>query len=631
MPKKKSKKVQKTRSKSEASNDASSRASSKTSHLHHKPEVLPDISPRVLPGVLHGVLLKKLWPPAHWLTAVFLAIGIVFVVIVSTIVAIHFLFLDKIYPGVSIAGVDVSGLTPNEAQTRLSQVLTAREQQKLPFSIQMQRGTTANVIVDLSDNGTIDFSQPINQAFLYGHSQFYSRPININLNLGTILDKDLDQVESQINQPPIDSNLAIDGDEITVSPSQPGFVLNREDLKKNLTTYLNSGKLPTQFLEMQSADPKLSYEAALRIKNRLDQLKQNPIKLTYQDQTFPLELKDVLPMIDLQNSQDAISLKSDGDQGYIATLASKIDAPVKEPLFNFDPSSPNRIKQFQPPTEGHALDRQKTLDLLTQELNSNNQNAIALPVNTVVPENKLTNDLGIKELIGHGESNFGGSIDNRIFNVKLAASRLNGVLVSPDEEFSFNKTVGDISAATGYKQAYVIKSGHTVLDDGGGVCQVSTTLFRAILNSGLLITARTAHAYRVHYYENGGYPPGVDATTYYPSVDFKFKNDTGHYILVQAYYEGLNLYVDLYGTSDGRVSTVTKPIITSSTPAPPDIRQDDPTLPKGTVKQVDWAAAGANVVFKRTVVRNGQTIIDESFHSNYRPWQAVYLVGTKEG
>jgi len=231
--------------------------------------------------------------------------------------------------------------------------------------------------------------------------------------------------------------------------------------------------------------------------------------------------------------------------------------------------------------------------------------------------------------LGRGISNFAGSIPNRIYNIGLTASKINGVLVPPDEIFSFNQTVGDITAATGFKQAYVIKEGRTVLDDGGGVCQDSTTLFRAVLNAGLPVVKRTAHAYRVSYYEQG-FPPGLDATVFYPSVDFQFKNDTPASILIQAYTSGLTLYIDLYGTSDGREVSLTRPVITNQTPPPPELRQDDPSLPKGTVKQVDWGAWGATVTFKRTVTRAGQTLLNETWRSNFKPWQAVYLVGTME-
>ena len=238
--------------------------------------------------------------------------------------------------------------------------------------------------------------------------------------------------------------------------------------------------------------------------------------------------------------------------------------------------------------------------------------------------------MGIKELIGVGHSLFYHSIQSRIFNINLAASRLNGVLVAPDEVFSFDKALGDVSAFTGYQQAYVIQNGRTVLGDGGGVCQVSTTFFRALLNAGLQIVERHAHAYRVGYYEQDS-PPGIDATIFVPSVDLKFKNDTGHYILIQSQVDldNLALTFELYGTKDGRQVTMTTPVVTSQTPPPPDLYQDDPTLPKGEIKQTDFTAWGANVYFTRTVTKNGKVIIYDKFVSNYQPWQAVYLRGTK--
>lgn len=211
----------------------------------------------------------------------------------------------------------------------------------------------------------------------------------------------------------------------------------------------------------------------------------------------------------------------------------------------------------------------------------------------------------------------------------LAASKFNGVLVKPGETFSFNDVLGDVSAYTGFQQAYVIKEGKTVLGDGGGVCQVSTTLFRAIINAGLPVVERAAHAYRVGYYEQDS-PPGFDATVYSPSPDLKFKNDTPGYILIQTSVDlnKLSLVFELYGTNDGRVASVSKPTITNQSPPPPNLYQDDPTLPVGTVKQIDFAAWGATVSFNYTVEKDGQVAYQKTFVSNFRPWQAVYLRGT---
>jgi vancomycin resistance protein YoaR len=256
---------------------------------------------------------------------------------------------------------------------------------------------------------------------------------------------------------------------------------------------------------------------------------------------------------------------------------------------------------------------------------------LEVPVDRTPPDvtTDKVNNLGINELIGKGKSTFYHSISSRVHNIALAASRINGVLVKPGDVFSFNEALGDVSQFTGYEQAYIISGGKTILGDGGGVCQVSTTLFRAVLNAGLPIYERQAHAYRVGYYEQDS-PPGIDATVYSPSPDFKFKNDTPANILIVAKTnaKGYSLTFEIYGTSDGRTSSISKPAVSDLTPPPEDSYQDDPTLPAGTIKQVDFKAWGAKVAFNYVVKRGGQTIYKKTFISNYRPWQAVYLRGT---
>ena len=256
-----------------------------------------------------------------------------------------------------------------------------------------------------------------------------------------------------------------------------------------------------------------------------------------------------------------------------------------------------------------------------------------IPIKILKPKvsTDQVNNLGIKELIGQGESLFQHSIQSRVFNITLAASRLNGILIAPDDTFSFNNALGDISAFTGYKQAYIIQNGKTILGDGGGVCQVSTTFFRTALKTGLPMIERHAHAYRVGYYEQDS-PPGLDATIYSPTVDLKFKNDTKHHILIQTQIDqGLQkLTVSFFGTKDNRIINISKPIVTNTTSALPSVYRDDPTLAKGVIKQIDFAAGGAKSTFTREVIKDGKIAISDTFVSNFRPWAAVYLRGTKE-
>jgi vancomycin resistance protein YoaR len=256
---------------------------------------------------------------------------------------------------------------------------------------------------------------------------------------------------------------------------------------------------------------------------------------------------------------------------------------------------------------------------------------VTRPIQPEITIEKI-NNLGIKELLGKGTSYFTGSPTSRIHNIILASSRLNGLLIKPEEAFSFNQALGDISQATGYQQAYIIKEGETILDDGGGVCQVSTTLFRAALNLGLPILERYPHSYRVSYYEQGGFGPGLDATVFYPTVDLKFKNDTLAHILIQAYTDMATntLTFELYGTSDGRKTTLSKPVIWEQIEPPEDLYQDEPNLPQGVVKRIERKAWGAKVSVHWQIECDGEVINQKDIFSFYNPWQAVYLRGTGE-
>jgi len=314
-----------------------------------------------------------------------------------------------------------------------------------------------------------------------------------------------------------------------------------------------------------------------------------------------------------------------------------MDRPAQNAEFEFDKQT-FKVTKFNPHREGLALDKDQTKNLIETTIsdiiagkNETTTVTKSLPFVTTSPELTLekTNNLGIKERIGFGESYYAHSIPSRIHNVALAAKRINYTVVAPGKEFSFNKTIGEVSAATGFQSAYVIKDGQTVLGDGGGVCQVSTTLFRALLNTGLNITLRLPHSYRVSYYELNN-DPGFDATVYDGNVDLRFINDTENYILIYTETDSSNLYmkVEIYGTSDGRVATISnyKSWGYSAPPAP--IYVPDASLPTGKLKQIDWSASGIKTEFTYTVKdRNGEIIRQKTYHSSYQPWAAKYLQG----
>ena len=318
----------------------------------------------------------------------------------------------------------------------------------------------------------------------------------------------------------------------------------------------------------------------------------------------------------------------------VESIKEEYNKPAKNALFKFENG---RVLSFRKEEKGQEIMIDSVLtdfDNAVQSIKNKSENkSIIIKPRIIEPEITLAsiNNYGIEEFIAEGRSDFSHSIPERIHNIILAASKFNGVLIPPNKTFSFNATVGDISSLTGYKPAYIIKEGKTVLGDGGGVCQVSTTLFRAALNAGLPIEERHAHAYRVGYYEND-MKPGFVATVFAPSADLKIKNDTNAYILIETEIDEENnlLYFRLFGKKDNRRSEINNISLWDVSPPPPPKYQDDPTLKKGVTKQIDFPAWGSKASFSYKVYKENNLIIDQKFFSNFRPWQAVFFVGTAD-
>jgi vancomycin resistance protein YoaR len=241
-----------------------------------------------------------------------------------------------------------------------------------------------------------------------------------------------------------------------------------------------------------------------------------------------------------------------------------------------------------------------------------------------ITENVLMASYGIQGAATY----FSGSSPERIQNITAAAAEFHGVLVAPGETFSMSNYLGDISLDNGYAEALIIFGNRTVKGVGGGVCQVSTTLFRAVFFGGYPIVERHPHAYRVGYYEQGtGSPgPGMDATVFLPLVDFKFTNDTPYWLLMETYIYGNQLLWKFYSTSDGRTVSWSSDR-SNEVKAPKTLYRENEDLPEGKIVQVDWAAKGLDVVVYRTVQRNGEVLSEDRIKTHYLPWRAIYEYG----
>ncbi|MDE3075950.1 MAG: VanW family protein [Chloroflexota bacterium] len=232
-------------------------------------------------------------------------------------------------------------------------------------------------------------------------------------------------------------------------------------------------------------------------------------------------------------------------------------------------------------------------------------------------------------LVAEGASNFGGSSNNRVHNIVLMAKKLNGTVVPDGAIFSFDDVMGDVGPDAGWAEGIVIVNHASEPGLGGGICQVSTTTFRAAFWAGLPIVERHDHAYPVPYYTQGGAPEGFDATVWSPTLDLKFQNDSGAPLIVVTRVDlnGDNLYVDLFGKPTNRKVELIGPFFANQKPHPADKYVLDDKLAPGQVDQTDWAHDGVDVMLRRAVTMpHGQTSTD-TFRSHYLPWQAVYHVG----
>jgi len=574
------------------------------------------------------------------------SLGIKIILVLILIILIlpevyYFTYQGKIYPGVEVIGLHVGNKTPTEADKIITEALANNSSNTITFEYNNQKW---NINLD-EISFQYDINKTVETAFQLGRQNQFIKNITDQINLwknhqNLQLDYHLDQnqlddqiasIASQIAVPIFEPSIKLTTDKgktiVEIEQGKDGQELDQSKTINTFNDHLAQANFQTISLPVVIKSSVLDENRSSILKAKAESLLGKKVTVKFEDNKWELTEKDLTSFLNLNGQFDQEKIKV-----WLSNTANSVNRLPQNAAFKFENG---KVLEFKPAKDGIELNIDQSIDNLMDAMNktfTENSVEMTLSVQSTPPQisTDKVNNLGIKEKIGSGLSLFKGSIASRIHNINLASNRLNGTLVGPEEIFSFNKTVGDISEATGYEQAYIIQNGRTVLGDGGGVCQVSTTLFRAALNSGLEIVERHAHAYRVGYYEQG-FPPGLDATVYSPNTDFKFKNNTDNWILIQTNVDTKQqkLTFDLYGTSDNRQVTISTPKVSDQTPPPPDLYQDDPTLPIGQTKQIDWKAWGAKVIFDYKVVRNGEVLQSKSFYSAYQPWQAIFLKGTK--
>ena len=522
-----------------------------------------------------------------------------------------------------MANIPMSGLTPSEALAQLQdQGIRAAENPVLV--------THQEAVWVLPGNHRVsepDLARLVNEAYALGRNgdlmevvgtrwQLLSQGQNLAPEVW-VAAKDIDNFVNGISEDVAEDPRAAAVIGSTQVPARAGVLTDVENLRRQIGIIaVQAEALPSVSLEISQSLPGAAYQEP-------DLPFQEPLVVTSPelDLQFALDARSLLSASSEQNSEvyDAAAIRSQ-----VQNWATLIDRePLSVRVF-FNPLT-KVLEVVQPSKEGVTLDVDGTVDGIVSTLQSGGLNA-NLHLKWRSPELSKEDlpGLGIKSLVGRSETYFKGSSSARVHNIDLTTQQFASILIAPGEVFSFNESIGPITVAAGYADAAIIWGDRTAIGVGGGVCQVSTAIFRSALHAGLPIEERHNHGYVVSWYGQ----PGMDATIYTPYVDLKFQNDTTAFLLLQPDLDVAQgtLAVNLFGTPTGRTVQLSEPVISHVTEPDSPIFREDRSLAPGQTKLLESEKLGLTVVVVRYITENGHTR-SESFTSVYRPWQAVYLEG----
>jgi vancomycin resistance protein YoaR len=441
----------------------------------------------------------------------------------------------------------------------------------------------------------------------------------------------------EVDRPPVNAALQVKNGELVVGAAAPGQRLDVVATAK--LVHPPTTLLTPQLVELVvvPVPPVVGDASVAEAQATARKVLAGPVTLKGPGRTWTLSVADLGNMLDIQQAPGSgegaearlvAGLNEAKVAAYVRTVAGQLDrAPVDAEL-RWNGSSVAVVKESR---EGVRLDQADAVRAILAQAASDQRE---ITLKTAVTKPQVASDdlpaLNIQRPLATGTSRFAGSAPERVNNIKVAAARLNGVVVPSGQVFSFLNALGPITKAAGYQEGLTIQGDATVPGIGGGVCQVSTTAFRGAFYAGLPIVERHQHTYRVSYYEQDGTPTGFDAAVYSPGTDFKFRNDTEGAILILTSVDtgSSTLTFRYYGVSTGREVklSASKSNEIKAGPRLPD--GTDPKLPAGQRKQVEWASDGADATIQRTILKDGQVIGSDSFFSRFAPWREKWVVGS---
>lgn len=549
---------------------------------------------------------------------------------------------DRFLPGAMVNGRDVSGLTPAEAAGSFDSRWGAYLANPIIFHAPDRdwRPSAADIGIK------VDYLSPLRNAYLWGRKggvlqRIWEQwnwsgtqrnwPVEYGFNRRKLREY-LQSVASTYFQPFNNAEVAFDGDRLQFRGAQSGLELDWESVMSLVEHPGPEATVQELEIALVQTTPKFSTDAARDLASSLESMISTPLVLAFEESGW---------FITQDQIRRALLINEDSGSPVVV-----LDRTQFQPLFNeidetlgFEPvdgrltydAQRNWVTEFQPPIDGRGLDHHALFDRIIQVAQSG-ESRVEIPIigrpakqSQAGAESPL-----ITTLLAAGESLFIDSADYRIHNIGNGSGLLHGAVVMPGEIFSFNEYLGTISPERGFIDGLVIIEDSTEDAIGGGICQVSTTMFRAAFWAGLPILERHKHLYRVRYYEQGGNLIGFDASIWQPALDLRFMNDTEGPIMVRTLFDRRRqrLRFELWGTPTGRSVEISDHQLRDWEDPPPDEWEITSDEGPDFKEQTEWAVEGVYAVLRRRVMVGDQVHLEDAFYSSFKSWPNRYTVSS---
>ena len=562
-------------------------------------------------------------------------------------------YTDIIYPNIKVNNIDLGGLSLGQAVSRLNADLNYPTTGKIVFTYSDQEWFFSPQQLGYSNNPTA----VAQEAYKTGRegtwlqqlkAKFLASSKGIALSTSAAYDEasayaKLQDIAKHINQDVVEASISLEGAEIKASNGQPGRKVDIPATLEKLQAYFLIQESSTIPLVIREQTPIVA--DANETAREAQAILSAPLTLRHPNPDFGLEPwviepKDLASLIIIERQAEGqgagfkLSFNKASLEKYLTSIAPKFVVQPENARMRFNEET-RELELTKNAVMGQTLDVESSVALILEKL-QNKEHEVNLILKDLPPQVSDTTkaaELGITELIAEGTSYFYGSDPARIQNILAGSSTFKGILVAPGEVFSMAKYMTDISLDNGYAEAIIIVGDQSVKGIGGGICQVSTTLFRTAFFAGFPIVERHPHAYRVSYYEqqSNGWTDnnlaGLDASVFVPFVDLKFKNDSPYWILMDTEMSNNSLTWKFYSTKDGRRVEWSTSGITDVKEPPEDVWREDPNLATGQIKQVDWAVNGATVSVYRSVYKGDTLLFSDAIHTTYQAWPNGYNYG----